>query len=199
MFLGPLEQSKPWDTNGIDGVFKFFRKTWRLFHDENDKINLSDENPTKDELKILHKTIKKIIHDIEHFSFNTSISAFMICVNELGNLKCNKKAILEPFTIILSPFAPHIAEELWKILGNKPSVVNTKFPEFKEEYLTENTFEYPVSFNGKMRFKIELPVDMPKEEVEKAVIEHEGAQKWLDGKTPKKIIVVPKRIINIVI
>ncbi len=199
MFLGPLEQSKPWDTNGIDGVFKFFRKTWRLFHDENNKINLSDENPTKDELKILHKTIKKIIHDIEHFSFNTSISAFMICVNELGNLKCNKKAILEPFTIILSPFAPHIAEELWKILGNKPSVVNAKFPEFNEEYLTENTFEYPVSFNGKMRFKIELSVDMPKDEVEKAVIEHEGAQKWLEGKTPKKIIVVPKRIINIVI
>ncbi len=199
MFLGPLEQSKPWDTNGIDGVFKFFRKTWKLFYNEKGIKNISEEEPDKKELKILHKTIKKIRYDIENFSFNTSVSAFMICVNELTNLKCNKRQILEPFTIILSPFAPHISEELWLILGNKPSIFNAEFPQYDEKYLIEDTVKYPVSFNGKMRFTIELPADISKEDAEKAVIEHESSIKWMSGKTPKKIIFVPKKIINIVI
>ncbi|HBS85401.1 MAG: leucine--tRNA ligase [Bacteroidetes bacterium GWF2_38_335] len=198
MFLGPLEQSKPWDTNGIDGVFKFFRKTWRLFYDKDSNFLVSNDDPTKAELKILHKTIKKIKSDIEGFSFNTSVSAFMICVNELGELKCNKKAILEPLMVILSPFAPHIAEELWNKMGNTDSITGAKFPEFKEEYLVESSFEYPVSFNGKMRFKIEFPLDMSKEEVEKAVLADEKTIKWLEGKPVKKIIVVPNKIINVV-
>lgn len=199
MFLGPLEQSKPWDTNGIDGVFKFFRKTWRLFYDQNGNFLVSNEEPTKEELKTLHKTIKKINRDIEHFSFNTSVSAFMICVNELSELKCSKKAILEPFLIILSPFAPHISEELWSMLGNKESIVNAKFPAFAEKYLTENSFEYPVSFNGKMRFKLDLPIGMAKDEIEKVVITDERSIKWLEGKPARKVIVVPGKIINIVV
>ncbi|MBN2683119.1 MAG: leucine--tRNA ligase [Bacteroidales bacterium] len=199
MFLGPLEQSKPWDTNGIDGVFKFFRKTWRLFYDQDGNLLVNNNVAEKAELKILHKTIKKISRDIEQFSFNTSVSAFMICVNELGDLKCNKREILEPFLIILSPFAPHITEELWAALGNKESIVKSKFPEFKEEFVTESSFEYPVSFNGKMRFKIEMPLDMPKDEMEKMVISDERSVKWLEGKAPKKVIVVPGKIVNIVV
>lgn len=199
MFLGPLEASKPWDTNGIDGVHKFLRKVWRLCHDQNNEFSVSDAEPTADELKVLHKTIKKIEYDIDKFSFNTSISAFMICANELTSLKCNKKAIIEPFMQLLAPFAPHIAEELWLALGNTTSITKSSFPEFKEEYLVEANFEYPVSFNGKMRFKIALPLDMDKDAIVEAALAHESAQKWVEGKQIVKTIVVPKKIINIVV
>ena len=199
MFLGPLEMSKPWDTNGIDGVHKFLRKFWRLFFNEENNFNMSDAEASEDELKILHKTIKKVQEDIERFSFNTSVSAFMICVNELTDLKCNKRKILEPLLILLSPFAPHITEELWSLAGNKESIAYANFPKFDKKYLIENFVDYPVSFNGKMRFKIKLPVDINAKEAQEIVLKHDQAQKWLDGKSPKKIIFVPKKIINIVI
>jgi len=198
MFLGPLELSKPWDTNGIDGVNKFLRRFWNLFLAKGE-FSVSDAEPTKDELKTLHKTIKKVSEDIERFSFNTSVSAFMICVNELTQLKCNKKAILEPLTIILAPFAPHIAEELWAKLGNSETVCDAEWPEFNEKFLVEDSIEYPVSFNGKMRFKLSMPADASKDEVEKAALADERAQKWTEGKTPKKVIVVPKKIVNVVL
>jgi leucyl-tRNA synthetase len=199
MFLGPLEMSKPWDTNGIDGVHKFLRKFWRLFFDEENNFNLSDAEASENELKILHKTIKKVQEDIERFSFNTSVSAFMICVNELTDLKCNKRKILEPLLILLSPFAPHITEELWNLAGNKESIAYADFPKFEEKYLIENFVEYPVSFNGKMRFKIKLPVDIHAKEAQEIVLNHDQSQKWLDGKSPKKVIFVPNKIINVVI
>ncbi|MGE0088421.1 MAG: leucine--tRNA ligase [Bacteroidales bacterium] len=199
MFLGPLEMSKPWDTNGIDGVHKFLKKFWRLFHDDQFKFILSDEKPTNQELKVLHKTIKKINEDIDRFSFNTSVSAFMICVNELTDLKCNKREILESLLVLLSPFAPHIAEELWSLCGKNQTVSFAKMPEFIAEYLIENTFEYPVSFNGKMRFKLELPINCTAKDAEDAVKNNENSQKWLEGKSPKKIIFVPNKIINVVI
>ncbi len=199
MFLGPIEQSKPWDTNGIDGVYKFLKKLWRLFYDQDGKVILTEEKANDKELKALHTLIKKIIHDIEHFSFNTAVSAFMICVNELSSLQCHKKEVLRDFLICLSPFAPHIAEELWRELGEENSIVLAAFPRFNEDYLIESQIEYPVSFNGKMRFKLPLAADMPKEEIEKAVLAHESSQKWLEGKTLRKIIIVPKKIINIVV
>lgn len=199
MFLGPLEHHKPWDTKGIEGVFRFIKKLWRLFHDEDNNFIVSDEKPSMEEFKILHKTIKKVSDDIERFSFNTVVSTFMICVNELTEIKCNKREILSDLTILISSFAPHIAEELWSLLGNKESVTKAEFPKLINEYLVENTFNYPVSFNGKMRFKIELPKDMAKDEIEKTVLNAEDAQKWIDGKKPKKIIIVPNKIINIVI
>lgn len=199
MFLGPLETHKPWDTQGIEGVFRFIKKFWRLFHDHENNLNINEEAPNKDELKVLHKTIKKIREDIERISFNTAVSTYMICVNELSDLKCNKRAILEPLCILISPYAPHIAEELWHLMGQQGSISEQKFPEYNEEYIRENTFEYPVSFNGRLRFKLELPVGVLKEDAEKAVLEAEGAQKWLAGKQPKKIIFVPKRIINVVV
>jgi len=199
MFLGPIEQSKPWDTKGIEGVFRFIKKFWRLFHNEKNKWEVSETEPTKNELKIFHKTIKKLREDIERFSFNTGVSAFMICTNELSDLKCNKRAILEPLSILIAPYAPHLAEELWSLLGHKDSIVDAAYPEFNEDYLKESSFSYPVSFNGKMRFKIDLPIDMEKEEVEKAVLAAEEAQRWIEGKTIRKIIVVPKRIVNVVI
>ena len=199
MFLGPLEQAKPWDTSGIDGVYKFLRKTWNLFYKDGE-LNLSDEKATKDELKILHKTIKKVTEDIENFSFNTSVSAFMICVNELTSLKCNKREILEDLLVILSPFAPHITEELWQnALSKNNSILTAKFPEFNAEYLVENTIKYPVQFNGKTRYMLDLSVDMSNQDIEKAVLENKNSQKYLEGKTVRKVIVVPKRIINIVI
>jgi leucyl-tRNA synthetase len=198
MFLGPIEQSKPWNTQGIEGVHKFLRKLWRTCIDSNGNIQLTDEEPTAKELKTLHKTIKKISEDIESLSLNTSIAAFMICLNELGDLNCRKKAIFEPLLIILSPFAPHICEELWNKLGHTDSIAHAQFPEFHEAYLVENTFNYPVSFNGKVRYNIELPLGIPNEEVEKAALGHELAAKWLEGKTPKKVIVVPGRIVNVV-
>ncbi len=198
MFLGPIENHKPWDTNGIEGVFRFIKKFWRLYH-SSDAFSLSNAEPSKEELKILHQTIKKIQEDIERFSFNTSVSQFMICTNQLSDLKCNKKSILEPLAILISSFAPHIAEELWEKLGHTESVTKAAFPEFIEDYIQENTFEYPVSFNGKMRFKIELPIDMSTHEVELAALSSKEAQKWLQGNAPKKVIVVPNRIVNVVI
>ncbi len=199
MFLGPLEQSKPWDTNGIDGVHKFLRKTFRLFLNSNEEFEVSEDKASKDELKVLHKTIKKITDDIEKFSFNTCVSAFMICVNELSSLKCNKREILEQLTILLAPFAPHLSEELWSQLGHQTTVCDAKWPEFNESHLVESTFSYPVSFNGKMRFKLEMPVDAAKDVIEEAVKNHESAQKWIEGKTVRKIIIVPKKIINVVV
>ena len=198
MFLGPLEQSKPWDTNGIDGVHRFLKRLWSLFFRDNN-LSFSNETPTPEELKVLHKTIKKISSDIETFSYNTSVSAFMICVNELYTLKCNKKSIMEPLTIILAPFAPHIAEELYHLLGNTTSVCDAQWPLHNEEYLKESTVKYPVSFNGKVRFTLELPADMSREDVEKTTLTNEQTQKYLDGKTPKKVIVVPGKIVNIVV
>ena len=200
MFLGPLEQAKPWDTNGIDGVFKFFRKVWNLFYDAEGQLKVTDEKATKEELKILHKTIQKIESDIEHFSFNTSVSAFMIFVNEIQKLKSSKKEILEPFLVLLSSFAPHITEELWSVIGNKTSIIEAKFPEFNENYLKESDYEYPVSFNGKMRFKLNLSLEITDaKEVEQMVKAHEQAQKWLEGKEIRKVIFVPKKIINVVV
>jgi len=199
MFLGPIESHKPWDTKGIEGVFRFMRKFWKLYHNEQNEFEVSDAEPTKAELKVLHQTIKKVSDDIERFSFNTTVSQFMICTNELTDLKCHKKAILEPLTVLISSYAPHIAEELWSNFGHKESISTAEYPEFKEEYVKENNFAYPVSFNGKMRFKMELPVDMNPKQVEEAVLANPDAEKWLQGKTPKKVIVVPKRIVNVVI
>ena len=198
MFLGPLEAHKPWDTQGIDGVYKFLRKFWRLFQNE-DKFAISDEIPTKDELKVLHKTIKKIEYDIENFSFNTSIPAFMICTNELTALKCNKRAILEPLVIALAPYAPHITEELWHLLGHTGSVTLATFPQWEERYLVEDNFEYPVSFNGKVRFKLSMPLTATNTEIETAVKSSPEAAKWLEGKEIRKMIIVPRKIVNIVI
>ncbi len=198
MFLGPLEQSKPWDTNGVDGVNRFLRKTWGLFY-KGDEFIVTDEAPTKDELKALHKLIKKVSGDIESFSFNTSVSAFMICVNELTSLKCSKKAILQELIVLLAPFAPFISEQLWSALGNTTSVCYAEWPAFNEEYLVEDSFKYGVAFNGKVRFEIEFPADAVQSDVEKAVLNHESAKKWLEGKTPKKIIFVPKKMINVVL
>lgn len=199
MFLGPLDQSKPWDTNGIDGVHKFLRKFWRLFFDRDGKSLLTQDSASPAELKTLHKTIRKVTEDIERFNFNTAVSAFMICVNELGELNCHKESVLKPLAILLSPFAPHICEEVWHQSGQPGSIVTASYPEFDEKFLVEDSFEYPVSFNGKMRFKINFPIDLSSEEIEKQIITHELSQKWLEGKVPKKVVVVHKRIINIVI
>ncbi len=199
MFLGPLEQSKPWDTNGIEGVFRFIRKFWRLFHDEQNNFFVSDEEPSADELRILHRTIKKITDDIERLSFNTAVSSYMICVNELTDLKCRKRSILSDLVVLIAPYAPHMAEELWSLLGNRDSVTIARFPEFNEQFVIENTFKYPVSFNGKTRFIMELPVDLPVAEIEKAALGSKESEKWLQGKPPRKVIIVPGKIINIVL
>jgi leucyl-tRNA synthetase len=201
MFLGPLEQSKPWNTNGISGTYNFLRKLWRLFvEDQSGVLKISDAAPTQAELKVLHKTIKKVQEDIERYSFNTVVSTFMICVNELGELKCSKKLILRDLLVLMSPFAPHITEELWQLskLGSG-DISSHSFPVFDPSYLVESSFEYPISINGKVRKTISYPVDMPINEIEKGVLLDETIQKWLEGKTPKKIIVVPKRIINVVV
>lgn len=200
MFLGPLEQSKPWNTNGIEGVFKFLRKFWKLFHDENWNFSVSNDEPTKAELKSLHKIIKKVEEDIERFSFNTSVSSFMIAVNELTDLKCNKKSILQDLVIILSPYAPHICEELWVLLGNKAGTLSyATYPKFNSAYMVENEFAYPVSINGKTKMNLLLSLALEPAEVENEVLANEQVQKYLDGKNPKKIIVVKGRIINIVV
>ncbi len=202
MFLGPLEQSKPWNTNGITGVSGFLKKLWRLFYptggDASTPLSVTDAEPSKAELKTLHKTIKKITEDIERFSFNTSVSNFMICVNELTDLKCNKRSILEPLLILISPYAPHITEELWQQLGHKDSIAFEPFPICNESYLVDDAFNYPISFNGKMRFQIELPTTLTVPEIEKEVMSREEVIKQLAGATPKKIIIVPKKIVNIV-
>ncbi|SHG69023.1 leucine--tRNA ligase [Flavobacterium defluvii] len=197
MFLGPLEQAKPWNTAGISGVFGFLKKLWRLYFDDNGLIVNNDE-PTKDNLKSLHKTIKKVAEDIENFSFNTSVSQFMICVNELSSQNCHSRAILEPLAILVSPYAPHIAEELWSQLGHTTSISDVAFPIFEEKHLVETNKEYPVSFNGKMRFTIELPLDLTAAQIEEIVMKDERTQKQLDGRTPNKVIIVPGRIINLV-
>jgi leucyl-tRNA synthetase len=205
MFLGPLEQSKPWNTNGITGVHGFLKKLWRLFYQSgtstplSDQLNISNDEPTKAELKTLHKTIKKVIEDIDRFSFNTSISTFMICVNELTDAKCNKRAILEPLLICLSPYAPHITEELWKQLGHSESIAFANFPVFNEAYLVDDNINYPVSFNGKVKFTLELAATLSAPEVEAIVRANEQTAKYLDGKEPKKVIVVHKKIVNMVV
>ena len=197
MFLGPLEQSKPWDTNGIDGVSRFLRKLWNLFF-QGDVFIVSDEQPAAEELKSIHKLIKKIAWDIENFSFNTSVAAFMICVNELTALKCNKRFILSDLVIVIAPFAPFIAEELWHRLGNQTTVFDTRFPDYNEDYLKEKTVKYTVSFNGKARFFLDFVAGAPSSEVEQIVLANENTEKWMEGKMPKKIIIVPNKIINIV-
>lgn len=197
MFLGPLEQAKPWNTAGITGVHSFLKKLWKLYHND-DTFEVSDAEPTKDNLKTLHKTIKKVEEDIENFSFNTSVSTFMIAVNELTAQKCNSKAILEPLLVLISPYAPHIAEELWQKLGYQESISTAVFPVFEEKHLVESTKQYPISFNGKMRFTLELSLDLNKDEIEAAVMAHEKTQQQLAGREPKKVIVVPGKIVNVV-
>ena len=199
MFLGPVEQSKPWDTKGIDGVHRFLKRLWALVYDAQGNLLLDDRQPTEEELKTLHKTIKKITYDIENFSFNTSVSAFMICVNELSTAKCSKRAIIEPLAVILAPFAPHIAEEIYSLCGNSTTVCDAAFPECDERHLVEATVKYPVSFNGKVRFTLDLPADTSVEEVEKSALAHDETQKWLQGKAVRKVIVVPRKIVNIVV
>jgi leucyl-tRNA synthetase len=198
MFLGPLEQAKPWNTAGISGVFGFLKKLWRLYFDENNGLIVNNDEPTKDNLKSLHKTIKKVAEDIESFSFNTSVSQFMICVNELSTQNCHSRAILEPLAILVSPYAPHIAEELWSQLGHKESISKVAFPVFDAKHLVETNKEYPVSFNGKMRFTIELPLDLTAAQIEEIIMKDERTQKQLDGRTPNKVIIVPGKIINLV-
>ena len=199
MFLGPVEQSKPWDTKGIEGVFRFLRKFWKMFCVEDDGCHLTTFDPTRDELKILHQTIKKITEDIERFSFNTSISAFMTCTNDLTALSCNNRRVLEPLVVLIAPFAPHIAEELWHKLGNQNSVCDAEWPKYDEQCLVEDTVSYPVSFNGKMRFMVSLPADANADDALAAVKAMPEGQKWLGGAEPKKVIFVPKKIINIVL
>ena len=199
MFLGPVEQSKPWDTNGIDGCHRFLKKLWGLFFDKNDNYIVSEEPATKDELKALHKLIKKTTEDIPAFSYNTTVSAFMICTNELSSLKCNKKEILEKVVVLLAPFAPHISEELWEKLGNTTTVCDAEWPAFNEEYLKEDTIKYTISFNGKARFNMEFAADATNADIETAVLADENSKKYIDGKPIKKVIIVPKKIVNVVI
>jgi leucyl-tRNA synthetase len=199
MFLGPLEQSKPWSTQGIEGVHRFLKKLWRLFYNDNGLL-VNSEDPSKQELKVLHKLVKKVGEDIENFSFNTSVPAFMICVNELSDLKCYKKVILSDLLVCLSPYAPHITEELWQnALGNTSSIVTTEFPFFNPDYLVESSFSYPISINGKHRENIEFALDANPADVEAMVLANETVQKWLEGKTPKKVIFVKGKIVNIVV
>lgn len=200
MFLGPLEQAKPWNTNGIDGSFRFIKKVWRLFYDEQGKWKVKDEKATKEELKVLHTAIKKVEDDLERYSFNTVVSSLMICVNDLGSLKCSKKEILEQLVILMSSYTPHLSEELWSLLGHEAGTVSkASFPKFEPSYLVESSFEYPISINGKVRTNIAFPVDLASSEIEAGVLANEVVQKWLEGKTPKKVIVVPKRIVNVVL
>ncbi|HEY8934997.1 MAG TPA: class I tRNA ligase family protein, partial [Cyclobacteriaceae bacterium] len=199
MFLGPLEQSKPWSTHGIDGVSKFLRRFWNLFHDSNGNFKVSTDEPSREEYKVLHKTIHKVEEDIDNFSFNTSVSEFMICVNELSSLKSNKRAILEPLVIALSPFAPHIAEELWEKLGHTDTVLNATYPKYDAQYMVESSFDYPISINGKVRAKMNFALDMPKEDMEKIITASDLVQKWTEGKAPKKVIIVQGKIVNVVL
>jgi leucyl-tRNA synthetase len=200
MFLGPLEQSKPWNTNGIEGVFKFLRKFWKLFHDDSWNFNVSADEPTKAELKSLHKIIRKVEEDIDRFSFNTSVSSFMIAVNELTDVKCNKRAILQDLVVVLSPYAPHICEELWVLLGNAAGTLSyAPYPKFNPAYLVEDEFAYPISVNGKTKMNLNIALSLEPKDVEAFVLANGDVQKYLDGKTPKKLIVVKGRIVNIVV
>jgi leucyl-tRNA synthetase len=198
MFLGPLEQSKPWNTAGISGVFGFLKKLWRLYNDDNMGWVVTNNEPSKESLKSLHKTIKKVNEDIENFSFNTSVSQFMICVNELTAQNCHDRAILEPLAVLISPYAPHIAEELWSQLGHSESISTVDFPVVNEKYLVESSKEYPVSFNGKMRFTIELSLDLSVAEIQEIIMKDERTIKQLEGRTPNKVIIVPGKVINLV-
>ena len=198
MFLGPVEMAKPWDTNGIEGVSRFIRKFWKLYFDGEGNFNVVDEEPTKAEWKTLHKTIKKIEEDNERFSFNTAVSAFMICTNELNDAKCNKRAVLEPLCILMSAYAPHITEELWSLLGHQESILKAAYPVYDEHYMVEDEYLYPVSFNGKMRLKMSFPASYTPKDIEPLILENPDVQKWLAGATPKKIIIVPKKIVNVV-
>ena len=199
MFLGPVEQSKPWDTNGIDGVNRFIKKLWNLFY-KGDELLVDDSKPSAEALRSIHKLIKKVTSDVENFSYNTSVSAFMICVNELTSLKCHSREVLEPLVVLLAPFAPHVSEELWhNALGHDTTVCDAKWPAWNEEYIRESAVTYPVSFNGKARFNISVPADMPAAEVQRTALEHENAAKWIEGKQVVKVIVVPGKIVNIVV
>lgn len=198
MFLGPLEQSKPWDTKGIEGVFRFIRKLWKLYHDKDNNLNISEDKPITAEYKALYKAVRKVREDIERFSFNTSVSTFMICVNELTDLKCNKRQILEPLTIIISPFAPHIAEELWSLMGHQNTISYESFPQIDESLLVETSFNYPVSINGKMRLNLEFLLDMEQKDIEQEVLANSEVQRYMEGKAAKKIIFVKNKIINVV-
>lgn len=199
MFLGPVELSKPWNTNGIEGVFKFLRRFWNLFHQRNGEFEITDDKPSPAELKILNKTLKKVEEDIQHFSFNTSVSEFMICTNELSSLKCTKRKILEPLLIALSPFAPHLTEELWEKCGHTESIITSTYPPVDHSYLIENTFEYPISINGKVRARMNFALDMPREDIERSVLSSDIVHRWTEGKPPKKIIIVEGKIVNVVI
>ena len=199
MFLGPIEHHKPWDTKGIDGVAKFLRRFWKAVIDKEGNSVLSNEEPGKQEWKILFKTLDKIDQDVQRLSFNTAVSAFMICLNELSSLGAPKKAIFEPLIIALCPFAPHIAEEMWSRIGGSGFVVAQELPAIRKEFLVEDAYAYPVSINGKVRTKVELPLDLSKDQVEAEVLKLEVVQKWLDGSSPKKVIVVPGRIVNVVV
>ncbi|MBQ5508765.1 MAG: class I tRNA ligase family protein, partial [Muribaculaceae bacterium] len=198
MFLGPVEASKPWDTNGIDGVNRFLKRLWGQFF-KGDELQLTDEQPSAEALKSIHKLIKKVSQDIEQFSYNTSVAAFMICSNELSGMKCRSKSVYRDFVILLSPFAPHIAEELWHVLGEQGTVCDAQWPTWNDEYLKESVVKYTVLFNGKPRFNIEVPAGTASDEVQAQALAHEGAARWLDGKQPKKVIVVPNKIVNVVV
>ena len=199
MFLGPVEVSKPWDTKGIEGVHRFIKKLWRLFYDDIKGKVWKEDKANDAELKVLHKTIKKIEEDTERFSFNTGVSTFMICVNELSDLKCHKKEILEQLLIMLTPYAPHVSEELWTLLGNSGSVLDASFPKFEAKYVVESTKDYPVAINGKTRTELTLDLNITQQEVEQIVLNNEVVLKWLEGKQPKKIIYVKNKMINVVI
>lgn len=197
MFLGPIDQAKPWNTAGLSGVHNFLKKLWKLYHN-GEHFEVSDQPASKESLKTLHKTIKKVTQDIEDFSFNTSVSTFMICVNELSQQKCQHREVLEPLAVLISPYAPHIAEELWEKLGYSGGISFVDYPKYDESYLKEDTKTYPISFNGKMRFTLDLSLDLSKDEIEAAVMNDERTQKQLAGRTPKKVIVVPGKIVNLV-
>jgi leucyl-tRNA synthetase len=199
MFLGPIEMSKPWDTKGIEGVHRFIKKLWRLFFDEVKGKVWTDGAPSKDELKILHKAIKKIQDDNERFSFNTGVSAFMITVNELNDIKCHKKEILGPLLVLLHPYAPHVTEELWHALGHQTSIINESFPQLKQEYLIESTFNYPVSVNGKKRTEISIDLNITEEDLRRIVLENSTIQKWIEGNSFERIIYKPRQMINVVV
>ncbi|MBL7745102.1 MAG: class I tRNA ligase family protein, partial [Chitinophagaceae bacterium] len=199
MFLGPVEMSKPWDTKGIEGVHRFLKKLWRLFYDEVKGKVWNEEKATDAELKVLHKTIKQIEEATERFSFNTGVSGFMIAVNELTDLKCHKKEVLEQLLVLLTPYAPHITEELWAQLDNKGSILDASYPKFEAKYVTESSKEYPISINGKLRTTINIALDAAQPEVEKLVLDNEVVKKWLEGKPPKKIIFVKGKMVNVVI
>jgi leucyl-tRNA synthetase len=199
MFLGPVEMSKPWDTKGIEGVHRFLKKLWRLFFDEQKGKIVSGEKATAAELKILHRTIKKIEEDTERFSYNTAVSAFMVCVNELTDLKCHKREVLEPLLILLASYAPHISEELWQQLGNTTTIIDAAFPKFEQKYLIETTKEYPVSINGKLRTQINLDLTATQDQVQEIVLANPVVQKWIEAKPVKKFIFVKGKMVNVVV